>query len=1255
MKVVTTFHPPSSVVRSIKCSLSLGQEHLVIAKINKLEVYSLQPADLHHQCSLEIWGRITSLRALPLNQGGISNLLVLTDHPDPRLITLTYSVNEEGVASLASKEHIELHDRYARPAEFVTDVFVDTHGTLAVVSCYTGKLKVVQYKNGALTGVPFDISIPELYLLALTLLHTPQGTYTLVLLHYDYQQRLQLLARDIDLDEVFAPRSLTLNGGVLSSSTFPASTLEAPLLLIPVPPHTTSEMVDVDEEGVSSHLGGVLVLGGRQVLFVECASPARQDVRKGKQHRSSARTAGADAMKAAKAREKEKEREERKVKPRAGVKWPWSEVVAWCQIDEEGRRYLIGDAYGRLAMLAFNENNGLVLIPLGETSPATSLTYLASQFVYLGSHLGDAQLLRIHPTPIADLHADTLPIPSGIATVPPSALSGGKGKERVDVDMDGGKGEKAGRIVASKGSYVEVIESFQNIAPIVDAALVDLDGSGQPQVITCSGGQNTGALKVIRTGADFQEKAAIESVTDVVGIWTLRSRYEDTIDTHLVASTLRETYVFRLDSANAVTRLDSSANGLHSGLPTLAVKNVTRRVQINGVSTYVDSTLVVQVTPEKVNVVEYEPALGLFTRVGEGWLAQQEGGNRSIAAVDVNASQIVLGLSGGRLVLLNLTERGQVQKLLHRDFTDASFDHFEISAISCAPFDSTKKFTKHVAVSFWGTNKVEILSLDSKLTTLCKTDSLPALPRSLLLYNFGSGRSQKEADFRPYLLVGLTDGSVVTYSFKEGELKDKKLFALGTAPVSFTTCNIDGRTALFASGSRAAVLYWDRQRLQQSPVMLKEAVIGASFNSAAFPSSLLLATSSSLVIGCIRGVDKVQIKSISLGLDNPRRIAHHPASGAFAVACKTTIPPRVGEFQDAHSTLKILEDSTFNQIATFTCEPDEEISAVLALPEPPKHLGSCFCVGTVQFQAGQQEPSSGRILLFALDKQRDMDSAIPELRLVASTPVKGCVYQLVSIEEVIIAAVNTSVVLLKTNTLNGSPSPLSQVTEWNHSYLITSMVAKGNTLVIGDAISSVAMLKVVNTELRCIARDYAPLWPVAVEVIGDEGVIGANSDCNLFTFSLQQNGSRHILDRDGSYHLGDVVNKLLPGGITSTDTTGNSTVHPRHLFFASTGRIGAILEMSDDISLHLTALQRNMAKTIIGPGDTHHTNWRAPVTSRGRSDAESAFGFLDGDFIEQWLTSSNPNQYLEGEIDAERVTLPPSQIQDVLEKLQSLH
>lgn len=101
------------------------------------------------------------------------------------------------------------------------------------------------------------------------------------------------------------------------------------------------------------------------------------------------------------------------------------------------------------------------------------------------------------------------------------------------------------------------------------------------------------------------------------------------------------------------------------------------------------------------------------------------------------------------------------------------------------------------------------------------TIPLPSLASSILMFNFGVGRKSKDEDYHPHVLAGLLDGTVVSFSFKKGELKDKRVHPLGTLPVSLSSCVVDGRRSVFATGSRSAIFYWDKNRLHQSHILLK--------------------------------------------------------------------------------------------------------------------------------------------------------------------------------------------------------------------------------------------------------------------------------------------------------------------------------------------------------------------------------------------------------------------------------------------------
>ena len=83
--------------------------------------------------------------------------MLLLAHPDPELIFLSYSESELGAGELTTKKQLMLHERTPRPAEFFNDVLIHPSGKVAVVSCYTGKLKIVKFKAGNYQE-DFDVS-----------------------------------------------------------------------------------------------------------------------------------------------------------------------------------------------------------------------------------------------------------------------------------------------------------------------------------------------------------------------------------------------------------------------------------------------------------------------------------------------------------------------------------------------------------------------------------------------------------------------------------------------------------------------------------------------------------------------------------------------------------------------------------------------------------------------------------------------------------------------------------------------------------------------------------------------------------------------------------------------------------------------------------------------------------------------------------------------------------------------------------------
>ena len=181
-----------------------------------------------------------------------------------------------------------------------------------------------------------------------------------------------------------------------------------------------------------------------------------------------------------------------------------SSIVAYARVDPNGSRYLLGDMAGHLFMLLLEKEEkmdgtsqikDLKLELLGETTIVETMTYLDNGYVYIGSRLGDSQLVRLNA------EAD------------------------------------------SAGSYVTVVDTFTNLGPILDMVVVDLERQGQGQLVTCSGGFKEGSLRIIRNGIGIHELASID-LPGIKGMWPLKVGQEK--DNTLVLSFVEQTRILTL-------------------------------------------------------------------------------------------------------------------------------------------------------------------------------------------------------------------------------------------------------------------------------------------------------------------------------------------------------------------------------------------------------------------------------------------------------------------------------------------------------------------------------------------------------------------------------------------------------------------------------------------------------------------------------------------------------------------------------------
>ncbi|XP_022954780.1 DNA damage-binding protein 1 [Cucurbita moschata] len=803
---------------------------------------------------------------------------------------------------------------------------------------------------------------------------------------------------------------------------------------------------------------------------------------------------------------------------------------AYGRVDADGSRYLLGDHAGLLHLLVITHEKervtGLKIELLGETSIASTISYLDNAFVYIGSSYGDSQLVKLNVQP------DT------------------------------------------KGSYVEVLERYVNLGPIVDFCVVDLERQGQGQVVTCSGAYKDGSLRVVRNGIGINEQASVE-LQGIKGMWSLRSSTDDPFDTFLVVSFISETRILAMNLEDELE--ETEIEGFNSQVQTLFCHDALYNQ-------------LVQITSSSVRLVS-----STTRELCNEWSAPS---NYSINVATANASQVLLATGGGVLVHLEICDGLLVEK------KHIQLEH-EISCLDINPIGDNPNSSQLAAVGMWTDISVRIFSLPD-LNLLTKEHlGGEIIPRSVLLCTF-EGIS--------YLLCALGDGHLLNFIINTNsnscELMDRKKVSLGTQPITLRTFSSKNATHVFAASDRPTVIYSSNKKLLYSNVNLKEVSHMCPFNSAAFPDSLAIAKEGELTIGTIDDIQKLHIRSIPLG-EHARRICHQEQSRTFAI-CSLRYNQSGTEDTEMHF-IRLLDDQTFESISTYALDTYEYGCSILSCSFSDDS-NVYYCVGTAYVMPEENEPTKGRILVFVVEEGK--------LQLIAEKETKGSVYSLNAFNGKLLAAINQKIQLYKW-TLRDDGTRELQSECGHHGHILALYVqTRGDFIVVGDLMKSISLLIYKHEEgaIEERARDYNANWMSAVEILDDDIYLGAENYFNLFTVRKNSEGAtdeeRSRLEVVGEYHLGEFVNRFRHGSLVMRLPDSDVGQIPTVIFGSVNGVIGVIASLPHDQYVFLEKLQSNLRKVIKGVGGLSHEQWRSFNNEKRTAEAKN---FLDGDLIESFL------------------------------------
>ena len=600
--------------------------------------------------------------------------------------------------------------------------------------------------------------------------------------------------------------------------------------------------------------------------------------------------------------------------------------TCWTKVDDH--RWLLADDYGKLFFLmietSFSEVISWRLDPVGVASKASCLVYLDEGFVFVGSHSGDSQVIHI---------------------------------------------EEEG---------VRIIQTFSNIAPILDFSIMDLGrgaeggaapefSSGQARIVAASGAWQDGTIRSVRSGVGLEEIGTIGEIAHITDLWALSSTGEgDTQDTLLV-SFVDETRIFKFDEEASVEEVDDFHH-LEFSQPTLFATNLPDRK-------------LVQVYETGLRITDLESSMLTLE-----WEPPDAGAK--ITAASANSVHLLV-VEGGHTLHVFHAATNNAKPTISKTFQSDS----QISSVTVPDTQSNV-----CIVSFWQTASVAVVDLHSLEVIQAQSLGTPGtdIPRSVLVANV-------LADSLPTLFVAMADGTVISFSFDpvKNTLSGTARILLGTEPVFFKQLPKESGSNLsnvFASCEQPSLIYSSNGRIIYSAVNADSAARVCSFNSEAYPDAIAVATPKELKLALIGKERTTQLQTLLIR-ETVRCLTYEPKTQVFAMGCVSRTIEDGAEV--LLSSVKLADEVNFRELHSIKLEDKELVECIIttgSFEAEDDTYGEMFVVGTSVLEEAEhgEEILKGRIMVFEVNKEK-------KLREVTSIQVKGACRSLAMCDGKIVA------------------------------------------------------------------------------------------------------------------------------------------------------------------------------------------------------------------------------------------------------------
>ncbi|KAF2863779.1 hypothetical protein K470DRAFT_254672 [Piedraia hortae CBS 480.64] len=769
---------------------------------------------------------------------------------------------------------------------------------------------------------------------------------------------------------------------------------------------------------------------------------------------------------------------------------------------------------------------------------------------------------------------------------------------------------------------LNVIQTFSNLAPVLDFTVMDLGNrspdaivnefsSGQARIVTGSGAFADGSLRSIRSGVNLQRVGSLGDMgAPIEALFSLRRGAS--ADTLLISSAAGSR-VFCFDSEGNVNEADA-LGGLVLDEQTVYAANV--------------DDLLIQVTPSTVLATNLEDGVAF-----DSW---QPPTSKSIIAVAAVGEKLLISIEGTQLIVLAL-ENGHFNVLAERTFDDDK----QVSCIAFSPSAPNVCFA-----GFWSSG--EVSSLDVKtLDTIASqrvAEGEIILPRSLAVTQIVSNQP-------PTLLVGLADGTVVSYLIESAEqpFAARRSIILGAQQpeLAIIPRSDSGTENVFVSSEYSSLIYGSEGHIAYSAITDEDAQRVCSFDCEAFPGAIAMAVDSEVKLAIIGEERITKIQTLKVG-ESARRMAYSGAYKAFGLGCvKRSI---VGEDEVLESHFKLVDEVTFKVLDTYPFNPDELVESVIRCAfedEDTDNARDRFVVGTARLDDSEPGANEGGIYIFEIDAQR-------KLKVVCVHNTYAPVRCLGICHDHIVAGLVKTVVIYESRTeSNGLRLSKKAAYRTSTAPIDLCVSADHNTIAVADLMKSITILNFdpATYDLTETSRHFDSIWTTAVAAVGPPA--GETTPSYLLSSAsgrlilLQSNTTgataldRRHLEPISEMSLGEAINRIHPLS-HNLHPTSSAIVLPRAFLATVNGGVYIFCHIAEGKKDLLIRLQTALARRVTSLGGLSFNSWR------GGGNESGPVRFVDGELVERFL-EMDPEmmQEISAEVDMDSV-----KVREIVEELR---